>query len=541
MTTTTFHIVGDAFVDLLCFLDGSNSLPEAGGDSRLDQPVKAYAGGSGLNTATHLKALSNNNNHGGGGGDDGGGGDTATLRHERERRREIFLHTCLNPSDQYGQLLEKHAQEHGFPLINCHTSSRHHDHPKSCSSSSSSSHSTTNGGDTTNSNSNSITNGKSSDALSTGHCIIIVAGGERSFMTHVGCLEHFKASDLDLNRILGGETANHHDHHDHHHDHHHQSDANADDDDSKGGGGGDSAIHIHIAGYFNLSGFHHGNLATLLDSIREARRQQQQQQQQQQHPTVLSLVAQYDATQQWDGGLEKVVPLLDFLILNEVEASHIVTCGLVRRRLRQRQETQQQQQQQQAAAAPVSRNWNCGGDTTTADATTATTSTTSAVAAASMLPLDPQEWISYFGSADAFGSSDCIVVVTRGARGAMAFDQNHRGIIATVEPAVPVPVLVDPTGAGDAFAAGFLHGIWEHYWRNENEKQNDQRHDACRMNAARVAWSADAIRHGLMWGCAAGTATVTIRGASIPPRHEDIQRIFEQQYKQQQQQENKAS
>ena len=157
------------------------------------------------------------------------------------------------------------------------------------------------------------TNGKSSNVLSTGHCIIIVAGGERSFMTHVGCLEHFKASDLDINRILG--EANHQNHH--------QSDADADDD-TTGGGRGGGAIHIHIAGYFNLSGFHHGNLATPLHSIREARRKQQ-------HPTVLSLVAQHDATQQWDGGLEKVVPLLDFLILNEVEASHIVTSGLVRR------------------------------------------------------------------------------------------------------------------------------------------------------------------------------------------------------------------
>ena len=46
------------------------------------------------------------------------------------------------------------------------------------------------------------------------------------------------------------------------------------------------------------------------------------------------------------------------------------------------------------------------------------------------------------------------LVVTRGAAGAVAYDQ---GVKCAV-PAMPVPSVVDTTGAGDLFAAGFLSG-----------------------------------------------------------------------------------
>jgi hypothetical protein len=36
--------------------------------------------------------------------------------------------------------------------------------------------------------------------------------------------------------------------------------------------------------------------------------------------TTISLLPQNDATEQWDGGLLHLLPLLDFLILNELEA-----------------------------------------------------------------------------------------------------------------------------------------------------------------------------------------------------------------------------
>lgn len=70
-------------------------------------------------------------------------------------------------------------------------------------------------------------------------------------------------------------------------------------------------------------------------------------------------------------------------------------------------------------------------------------------------------------------------VVTRGERGAIAF-QDHV-VICSVDQAAKVNV-VDPTGAGDAFTAGFL--------------------------------SAASVEEGIRLGCAMGTACVTQHGAS---------------------------
>eukprot|EP00814_Leptocylindrus_danicus_P013102 CAMPEP_0116035832 /NCGR_PEP_ID=MMETSP0321-20121206/20668_1 /TAXON_ID=163516 /ORGANISM="Leptocylindrus danicus var. danicus, Strain B650" /LENGTH=66 /DNA_ID=CAMNT_0003512871 /DNA_START=30 /DNA_END=226 /DNA_ORIENTATION=- len=50
-------IIGDAFVDIFCFC---TKLPVLGGDTLLEQPLKTYPGGSGVNTATHHVALINN-------------------------------------------------------------------------------------------------------------------------------------------------------------------------------------------------------------------------------------------------------------------------------------------------------------------------------------------------------------------------------------------------------------------------------------------------------------------------------------------------
>ena len=226
----TFHIVGDAYVDFFCFLSGD--WPENGGDARLDQPVKLYAGGSSTNTATHLQSL------------------TRHFCSAADAPPKVILQTVLNPDDQYGKMLLQHAETHGFPLINCRPKQNH--------------------------------------SSWTGHCIAIVSGGERSFMTHQGLVELFKASDLDIENMIHTPTD----------------------------------IHVHVAGYFNVVGYHHGNLRDQLVRLRQGRSTQAGN-----YTTTVSLVTQHDASKQWDGGLDQVIPYLDFLIMNELEAERIFQRG----------------------------------------------------------------------------------------------------------------------------------------------------------------------------------------------------------------------
>ena len=357
--TTRFHIIGDAFVDYFCFLDGD--WPEKGGDALLNQPVKAYAGGSSVNTATHLKSL---------------------LTHfQTNGSTQLDLHTVLNENDPFGQLLLEHAKKHNIPLTNCR---------------------------------------RFDDTSSTGHCIAIVSNGERTFMTYPGCVHNFTAEDVQVDRIIEHE--------------------------------GD--VHIHVAGFFNVTGFWHGKLRDLLQKIRTERNARFPL-----YSTTISLVTQHDASNEWDGGLDDVLTCLDFLIINELEATRIMQRG-----------------RNGKAVQP-------GEDLL-------------------------QEWVSFWSS---INPQTC-VVVTRGSEGAVAFRNGE--ILATLSPAAPVNV-VDSTGAGDSFAAGFLYGVWSAHDRDKN--QNDQ------------LLSAQDVTNGLHWGCAVGTASVKIRGASIPSNIESILEIHKKQ------------
>jgi sugar/nucleoside kinase (ribokinase family) len=353
----TFHIVGDAYVDFFCFLDGD--WPEHGGDSRLDQPVKQYAGGSATNTATHLKSLVTN----------------FFLEAEKP---QVILHTVLNTRDHYGEFLMKHAENHDFPIVNCR---------------------------------------KEEDVSSTGHCIAIVSGGERSFMTHQGCIELFSADDLKTDTI--SETP--------------------------------SNVHVHVAGFYNIPGFWDGKLKSKLENIRSERSRRFPDKN-----TTISLVTQYDAKEIWDGGLDDIFPSLDFAIMNALEARRIVKRGR-------------------------------GGENGNSDD-------------------EITNWATYFGSV----SPTTVTIVTRGKLGAVAL----RGGEMISEQAAIIVKLVDPTGAGDSFSAGFLHGIWS--WRKKSASRNIK------------AWPVEAIEEGLRWGCAVGRSAVLIRGASVPPKPEDIQNFHDQ-------------
>jgi sugar/nucleoside kinase (ribokinase family) len=352
-STITFHIAGDAYVDFFCFLD-DGGWPENGGDSRLEQPVKSYAGGSATNTATHLKSL---------------------VRNFSIQKPQVNLHTVLNPNDHYGQVLLQHAVEHDFPITNCRNAE---------------------------------------DGLSTGHCIAIVSGGERSFMTHQGCVGQFGAQDLKVETIISTPKD----------------------------------VHFHVAGFYNIPGFWHGKLMERIEYIRQQRKVLFPDKN-----TTASLVTQHDATKVWDGGLDDVIPLLDFAIMNDLEARNIVKRGR-------------------------------GGEKGDSDN-------------------EIENWATFFGSV----SETTNIIVTRGEQGAVAL---RGGKIIADQPTIAVKP-VDPTGAGDSFTAGFIHGIWS--WKFQSKSQTNE------------AWPIEAIEEGLRWGCAVGRAAVLVRGASVPPEPEDIERF----------------
>jgi sugar/nucleoside kinase (ribokinase family) len=350
-----FHVVGDAYVDFFCFLDGE--WPENGGDSRLDQPVKCYAGGSSTNTATHLKSL---------------------IRHfnDQDPKPPVVLHTVLNPNDTYGHLLLEHAETHEFPIVNCREEGNH---------------------------------------ATTGHCIAIISGGERSFMTHQGVVGSFDADHLNVDEVISAPTN----------------------------------LHLHVAGFYNIPGFWNGKLKEKLETIRKQRKQR--------YPdknTTISLVTQHDATKVWDGGLDEIIPLLDFVIMNDLEARSIIKRG-------------------GHDVGDYSHEHLC--------------------------------WADYFGGI----SPHSIVIVTRGEKGAVAL--RGKQIIGKQKPIVVKAI--DPTGAGDSFTAGFIHGLWS--WKLANETNGEE-------------WPSLAIEEGMRWGVSVGSAAVLIRGASIPPEGKDIQNFLEQ-------------
>jgi sugar/nucleoside kinase (ribokinase family) len=225
-TLVSFHVVGDAFVDLLCYTDEDGSIPEIGGDVRLVRPIQSMAGGSATNTATHLQSFPLDST--------------------------IHLHTVINPNDEYGKLMLNHATRHGYQFWNCVPSGQD----------------------------------PSANMSSTGHCVVIVTkGGDRSFLTHSGCVQAFQASHVDYSK-MSQDSASH--------------------------------IHVHLAGYYNMEGFWDGKLMRELQHLKEERNRTTPE-----SSVVISLVPQYDASCLWEGGLRDVMTLLDFFIMNETEAQYI--------------------------------------------------------------------------------------------------------------------------------------------------------------------------------------------------------------------------
>mmetsp|Transcript_13060 Transcript_13060/g.18674 ORF Transcript_13060/g.18674 Transcript_13060/m.18674 type:complete len:250 (-) Transcript_13060:168-917(-) len=147
-----------------------------------------------------------------------------------------------------------------------------------------------------------------------------------------------------------------------------------------------------------------------------------------------------------------------------------------------------------------------------------------------------QKWISmakfFHGHENTTKTTSTYIIVTLGQKGAIAL---HDGNILAIQSAIQSVDVVDTTGAGDAFAAGFLHGITE--WRrkmsilvdddDDDDDYNDKEEqygDAGSNNIcsdSKSFWN-EAVVEGMRWGCAVGTSCVGKRGASVPSSREEI-------------------
>eukprot|EP00550_Attheya_septentrionalis_P001913 CAMPEP_0198287370 /NCGR_PEP_ID=MMETSP1449-20131203/6215_1 /TAXON_ID=420275 /ORGANISM="Attheya septentrionalis, Strain CCMP2084" /LENGTH=407 /DNA_ID=CAMNT_0043985317 /DNA_START=52 /DNA_END=1275 /DNA_ORIENTATION=- len=382
-------VIGDAFVDLLCVMEPDAGMPEPGGDTRLASPVRTMAGGSALNTATHLASLCQSI-----------GGHRGHI--------SLGLQAVWNEGDEHGKLLEAHANRWGIRIKNCRT-------PEG--------------------------------AGATGHCIVIVSGnGERSFLTHLGCVAHFCASHLDIHSLIRTNNlsvdAPTHSHHQ----------------------------HVHVAGYYNIPKFWNGNLQSQLHQIREERSKLSG------GTTSISLVPQHDATGQWDGDLCGLLPLVDFLILNQVEAKAILD--------------------------------RHGGSSPEIETDKTTDADNVNQSDESKENDELQSYLEYAARGFFAVSPNTRVIVTCGSKGAAAL---HEGQLVCFQPAprLDSAAILDTTGAGDAFAAAFLHRILQ--LPNEHSS----------------TWpSSESLKDALRWGCAVGTASVTKVGASIPSSQKEIELLI---------------
>lgn len=145
------NIIGDAFADVFCYL--SSALPKLGGDSRLEQPVRTIAGGSGLNTATHLSSL-------------------LSQFSPPFSSFSVNLQTVIN-NDTHGRVLIDHCKRHDITLVNRRVSN-----VPSCFAGTGQEQETVDAAD------------------ATPHCVVIVACADRSFMTYLGCLSNFRGDDV---------------------------------------------------------------------------------------------------------------------------------------------------------------------------------------------------------------------------------------------------------------------------------------------------------------------------------------------------------
>jgi sugar/nucleoside kinase (ribokinase family) len=484
-TKISVSILGDAFVDLFCYLnDGSStnggSLPQLGADVRVNQPVKPMAGGSGINTATHLASLIQDFPYSPNNGeqvqnedenvdeeenDNEEGNGEETDKEADEEPMDVTLQTVVNENDDYGRLLIEHSKRNNFQIINCRrekdtskgtgttvttkdatTTSVASDTATPATSTNTTTSTTSPTTDQENTENDQSQTVEESTAPSTGHCIVLVTENERSFITHLGIMESFQPSHTILHELIQCRSAN-----PTFTNHHH---------------------HVHIAGYYNVPKFHSKNaLKKRINLIREKRRTKS-------HglnvyTTTISLTPQYDATEKWDTDeLFNLLPMVDFLILNLMEACKISKIDLSK-------------DEEENGGSALNR---------------------------SVLFLKLADF--YDGH-----SPQTYVVVTLGKFGAVLL---YGGEIAyTHNSPMKIDTPVDATGAGDAFVSGFLFGTMN--WRRK--RQHDQVHEIGSVLEKAGGWT-EAIEVGMEWGCITGTACVMNAGASVPASKDEIELLM---------------
>jgi sugar/nucleoside kinase (ribokinase family) len=152
-------------------------------------------------------------------------------------------------------------------------------------------------------------------------------------------------------------------------------------------------------------------------------------------------------------------------------------------------------------------------------------------------------------------NASTIYVITQGVNGAIAFRHGH--IVAQVHRTVDIKsiiqslsssnnqvdhkdIVIDPTGAGDAFCAGFFHSLWQSIQYNNDDESNTNKSATSEHNydnncnnyhPTEYYWSSDTwIQDALLLGCTMGTCAVSQRGASIPPTNPKLIQIVYDQY-----------